>query len=101
MPPAEASSKISLISPDQFQFPLPARPNLVKEESSVSHSPSPPPSQTNSSPSHAIHKQELVKTVSGNSSTSIEVANILEEVGKYQDLEQMEEEEESPAYRTF
>ena len=66
---------------------------------------SPPPSQTESSSSPAPHKLELVQTVSGNSSPSREVADILEEVGQYQDQDQdqdQEEEEDSPtADRTF
>ena len=90
---AEAASKISLLSPDQFQLPLQVRPDLVKEESIITHSPSPPPSQTDSAASPAPHKLELV-LVSGNSSPSREVANILEEVGQYQYQEQVVEEEE-------
>merc|ERR1719318_887923 len=102
---AEAASKISLLSPDQFQLTLPARPDLVKEESFIPDSPSLTPSQTDSSSSPAPHNLELVQTVSGNSSPSREVANILEEVGQFQDQEQQmdeEEEEDSPTTdRTF
>jgi len=75
-----AEAAISLLSPDQFK-PL-------------------PPNKAESEPSPVL----LTHTVSGNSSPSREVANILEEVGQYHDQEQeMEEEEEenSPADRTF
>jgi hypothetical protein len=88
-----------MLSPDQFQLPLPARPDLVKVKSIIPHSPSPNSGQADSSHSPAPHKLELVQTVSGNSSPSREVANILEE-RQYQDQE-VEEEEHSPADRTF
>ena len=78
---AEAASKISLLSPDQFQLPYPTRRDLVKEESIISNSPPPPPIQTDSCHSPAPHKLELVQTASGNSSPSRELANILKEVG--------------------
>jgi len=86
---AEAASKISLLSPDQFQpVPLPARQDTtsVKQESDTTP------------------VLQVVQTVSGNSSPSREVANIMEEVGQYQDQEENieeEEEESSPADRTF
>ena len=91
---AEAASKISLLSPDQFQIPLPTRPYLVMDDSA-----SPPPSQAESSP--APHKVELVQTVSGNSSPSRGVADILGEVGQYENQEQEEEEDSPTADRTF
>jgi len=85
---AEAASKISLLSPDQFQpVPLPAR----EEES---------PTKPESDTAPLLQAQ----TVSGNSSPSREVANIMEEVGQYHDQDQEvedEEEENSPADRTF
>jgi len=87
---AEAASKISLLSPEQFQLSpsLSIRPDIVGEEP-TNISPS-----TNTESSPVPHKLELVQTVSGNSSPSREVANILEEVGEYQEEE--DEEEDSP-----
>merc|ERR1719495_2451853 len=88
---AEAASKISLLSPDQFQpVPLPARQDTT-------------PVEQESDPTPVL---QVVQTVSGNSSPSREVANIMEEVGQYQDQEEEieeeeEEEENSPADRTF
>ena len=104
---AEAAIKMSLLFPDQFQLPLPARPDLAKEETRASSLTHPPPdSQADSSQTPASHKLE--HTVSGNSSPSREVANILEGVMQYQDQEQevedVEEEGEediSPPDRTF
>jgi enhancer of mRNA-decapping protein 4 len=65
-----AEAAISLLSPDQFK-PLP--PNVAESE-----------------PSPVL----LTHTVSGNSSPSREVANILEEVGQYHDHDQEQEMEE-------
>ena len=90
---AEAASKISLLSPDQFQISLPPKQEL---DGLAPVTPSLPASQTDSSPSTTPHKLEIVQTVSGNSSPSREVANILEEVEHFQGDVDDEEEDESP-----
>jgi len=90
---AEAASKISLLSPDQFQISLPPKQEL---DGIAPATPSLLASQTDSSPSTTPHKLEIVQTVSGNSSPSREVANILEEVEHFQDDVDDEEEDESP-----
>lgn len=102
---AEAASKISLLSPGQFQLPpsLSSRPDLVGEENIILITFSPPANRMEFSPS-PVPQLEIVHTVSGNSSPSSEVADILEEVGQFREeqVEDDEGEEDSPtADRTF